>query len=431
LHKSVEDRMLLWEALQNGEEVVTLLKELPEVKQIELAGSLRRKKETIGDMDILIAAAPNQWKKIANYFTSSKVSSKTLVKGETRASIITKKSGRQADLRIVAEDEWGSALQYFTGSKEHNIHLRTVAKNKGYKISEYGIFSIKDGKRIASKTEEEIYSTLGMQFIPVEMREDKGEIEMAIQHKIPKLIELEDIKGDLQMHSNWSDGLQTLDEIATYVTKSFKYDYIAITDHTKSSRVAGGMDEKEFLKQINTIKKLNERLGRDFVKAGAEVDIRADGTLDLSDEILGQLDWVTASIHAGFSHDNTDRLIKACQNQYVHCIGHPTGRLIGKRDPYPVVIDKVIEAAKENNTALEINAQPDRLDLNDELANLARKADVKLVISTDSHKPTDFHFMSVGVSVARRAWCTSDNILNTNSWESLQQKISKKNLKYA
>jgi DNA polymerase (family X) len=431
LHKTIEDRMLLWDALQKGDELVAKLKALNGVKKIELAGSLRRRKETIGDFDLLISANRVDRKKIMEYFTSSKMASSVMSKGETKASIILKDYERQADLRIIEEHEWGSALQYFTGSKEHNIHLRTLARDKGFKISEYGIFEIKSDKWIAGKTEEEIYETLDMLMMPSEIREDSGEIELAAQHKIPKLVELKDIKGDLQMHSTWSDGLQTLDEIVTYVRKHFNYEYIAITDHSKSSRVAGGLDENDFIKQIAVIKEVNSKLGEDFVKAGVEVDILADGSLDLSDEILSQMDWVTASIHSGFTQDNTDRLIKACHNPYVHCIGHPTGRLIGKREPYQLSTNKLIEAAKETGTALEINAQPDRMDLNDELAARARKARVKLVISTDSHKLTDFNFMQLGVFVARRAWCTSEDILNTRSWKEIERMISKKKMEYA
>jgi DNA polymerase (family X) len=415
LHKTIEDRMLLWDAIQEGEKLVARLKAIDAVKKIELAGSLRRRKETVGDFDLLVAATKANRKKIADIFTSSEMATKVLSKGETKCSILLN-GNRQADLRIVDEQEWGAALQYFTGSKEHNIHLRTIARTKGFKISEYGVFSIKSDKRVAGKTEEEIYDTLGMSCMPPEMREDKGEIELAQHHKVPMLVELKDIKGDLQMHSTGSDGLQTLDEIVTYVRQHFNYEYIAITDHTQSSRVAGGMKEKDFLKQIATIKEVNLKLGNDFVKAGAEVDILADGSLDLSDEILEQLDWVTASIHSGFAHDNTERLIQACRNPFVHCIGHPTGRLIGKREPYSVSIERLIEVAKETGTALEINAQADRMDLNDELAFRARKAGVKLVISTDSHKPTDFHFMQLGVFLARRAWCKAGEILNTLSW---------------
>jgi len=426
LHKTVEDRMLLWSALHAGNEVVSKLKTLSQVKQIELAGSLRRKKETIGDIDILIAANNIGRKPIIDFFTSSKLASRILTKGETKASIISKSIKRQMDLRIVKESEWGSALQYFTGSKQHNIHLRTIAKSKGYKISEYGIFNLKDEKRIAGKTEREIYETLDLQWMPPEMREDRGEIELAGSHKIPKLIDLKDIRGDLQMHSDWSDGLQTLEDMVKFVSNSFHYEYIAVTDHSRSSRIAGGMDEEGFLKQLDAIREVNDKLGIQFLKSGAEVDILPDGSLDLSNEVLEQLDWVTASIHSGFKKDNTERIIKACESSYVHCIGHPTGRLIGKREPYSFSFDDVLRAAKQTGTALEINAQPERMDLNDEMVHLAREVGVKLVISTDSHKPTDYYFMELGVFVARRAWCKPSDILNTLSWSEIEKFALKK-----
>jgi DNA polymerase (family 10) len=431
LHKGLEDRMLLWDALQVGENLIAALKDLHGINQVELAGSLRRKKETIGDIDILADVNQRDRKKVAEYFTGPKLAQKVLAKGGTRASIILKNSGKQADLRMVDESEWGAALQYFTGSKEHNIHLRTLAKDRGYKISEYGIFNIDNGKRIAGKTEKDLYRSLGMEFIPPELREDRGEIELALKGRLPALVELKDIKGDLHMHSDWSDGLHTLDEIVAFVQKNLDYEYIAMTDHSKSERVAGGMDEKGFLKQFKAIREVNEKLGKNFLKAGVEVDILADGSLDLSDEVLGQFDWVTASIHSGFKQNNTDRLIKACEHPHVHCIGHPTGRIIGKRESYPLEMREVLAAARKTGTALEINAQPDRMDLNDELAYMVRDAGVKIVISTDSHKFSDFYFMRLGVDIARRAWCSAENILNTHSWREIQRQIKKKKLNYA
>lgn len=426
LHKTIEDRMLLWDALRVGNEVVDALKKLPEVKKVELAGSLRRRKETIGDIDVLVSAETNKRKSIIDFYTSSKLASRVLMKGDTRASIILKTSNRQADLRIVKESEFGSALQYFTGSKPHNIHLRSIARNKGFKISEYGIFDANTEARIAGKTEKEIYDTLGMEIMPPEMREDRGEIELAKKHQLPVLIEEKDIRGDLQMHSDWSDGVQTLEQIANYIRANFDYEYVAITDHSVSSRIANGMSEKEILRQIEAIHQVNDTLGTDFLKAGVEVDILPDGSLDISDEVLSKLDWVTASIHAGFTKDNTDRLIKACENPFVHCIGHATGRLIGKRAAYPFSFDTLIRAAKHTGTALEINAQPNRMDLNDEMVFQARLAGVKFVISTDSHRPGDFHFMPLGVSIARRAWCSRSDILNTLSWNELRKFTAKK-----
>jgi DNA polymerase (family 10) len=321
--------MLLSEALLLGEKIIAALQKLPEVIKIELAGSLRRKKETIGDVDVLIAAKHIHRKKIVGYFTNDNMSSKVMAKGDTKASIILKESHFQADLRIVEEEEWGAALQYFTGSKEHNIHLRKIAKEKGYKISEYGIFNIYNDTRKASKKEEDIYATLNMELIPPEMREDKGEIDLALQHKIPKLVELKDIKGDLQMHSNWSDGLQSIEDLSDYVRKNFTYQFIAITDHSKSSRIAGGMDDKEFQKQIEAIKKVNEDIGTQFVKSGAEVDILSNGSLDLSDEVLEQLDWVTASIHSGFNQSKRLTKLTLCFIIYVSGVGIPIDSIIG------------------------------------------------------------------------------------------------------
>lgn len=426
LHKTVEDRMFLWNALEAGEQVLEKLKKLPEVKQAELAGSLRRKKETIGDIDILVSCNEKSRKRIVTYFTSSSVAQEVLAKGDTKASIIHKESGKQIDLRMVNENEWGSALQYFTGSKEHNVHLRTIARNKGYKISEYGIFTIKNDKWIAGKTEEDIYNTLGFKIMPPEMREDRGEIELSAKGKIPKLVTLDDIKGDLHTHSTWSDGARSIEEIARYVIKNMPYEYFAISDHSKSTRIANGMDEKRMLKQLKEVEKVNKQLGKDFIKKGIEVDILPDGSLDMPDEILGQLDWVTASIHSNLKNDNTDRIAKACENPYVCSIGHPTGRLIGSREPYKLDFREVIKVAKSTGTALEINSQPQRMDLNDEMVREARENGIKFVINTDSHDLAQFNFMKLGVYIARRAWCTADDILNTRSWKDLKNFTNQK-----
>jgi DNA polymerase (family 10) len=421
LHKVLEDRMLLWNALNISDEIVERLKQMPEVKQVEVAGSLRRKTETIGDIDILASSEEPHRKKIINHFVNSSFVKEVLVKGNTKVSIILKSSNKQVDLRIVNEDEWGSALQYFTGSKEHNIHLRTIAKENGFKISEYGVFKIDIGKKIAGKTEEEVYKKLGFQMIPPEMREDKGELELAKKHTIPKLISIDDIKGDLHLHSVWSDGTHSLEDIVKFITKNYSYEYIAITDHSQASRIANGMDEKQLLKQIKAVELINKKNGNQFLKTGIEVDILPNGKLDISDEILSQLDWVTASIHSGFTKDNTDRIIKACENSNVCCIGHPTGRLIGSREPYKIDLNEVITIAKHTHTALEINAQPERMDLKDDFAMAAREKGVKLVISTDSHSPSDFNFMKLGIYIAKRAWCTPDDVLNTLSWTEIEK----------
>ena len=419
-------RMLLWDALEIGNYYLKELKGLRGVNKIELAGSLRRRKDTIGDIDILIAAKEKRWAKIIDHFTRMKGIKQVLVKGPTKASVLIENGNRQIDIRIVHPDEWGAALLYFTGSKEHCVHLRTIAKSRGLKINEYGVYNVDNNKRIAGNTEEDVYKTLGFDWIPPEMREEKGELELAKKGKIPRLITPEDIKGDMQMHTNMSDGMATLEETARYVKKNFNYEYIVITDHTASLRIAGGMNEEGFLRQIEAIKELNKKLGKDFVKAGVEVDIKADGSLDLSDDVLARFDWVTASIHLSPTKDITERLIKACQNKYVNCIGHPTGRIIGQREEYPVNWEDVFKTAAKTGTALEINAQPNRLDLNGELAYTATKLGAKLVISTDSHSLKNFDFMPLGVYMARRAWCTKENILNTRGWAEIQEFVNQK-----
>lgn len=426
LHKTVEDRMLLWDALQLGEAFIDLLRPLSEIRKIALAGSIRRAKETIGDIDVLIAAADRHRKKIIDFIIALPQVTEVLLKGDTKVSVIIKERSRQVDVRLVHDDEWGAALQYFTGSKEHNIRLRSIIKEQGYKMSEYGLFLIKNNRRIAGADEQELYRKLGYAWIPPEIREDSNELELAKNNQIPMLVSLNDIRGDLHLHSTWTDGLHSIDEIAQYARNNLSYNYIALTDHSKAMRIANGMDEKRFLQQLRAIREVNEKLGRDFIKAGAEVDILPDGTLDLSDELLAQLDIVIASIHTGFNKDNTDRIIKACENPFVSIIGHPTGRLIGKRDPYPLDMLRVIEAASHTGAILEINAQPERMDLNDEWAKLAHEKGVKLTINTDMHQLSHFDYMKLGVLVARRGWCKPEDIINTWSWKEIQKYIGRK-----
>jgi len=420
LQKSYEQRVPLWTALDLAETIIGRLKKIPEIIRVDIAGSVRRGRETIGDVDILIAAKAQDRKNIISQFTKMEDVSKVLAEGETKASIFLEHFNRQVDLRIVAEDEWGAALQYFTGSKAHNIHLRKIAIEKGLKINEYGLFKVGFEKKIAGETEEGIYDKLGLTWMPPEMREDSGEIELAASGNIPALISLKDIKGDMHTHSKWSDGTSSLDEIAEYATKNLGYEYLVITDHSKTEIIAGGLDESEFEKQILEISEINKKQKNDLLKTGAEVDILADGTLDLSDDLLRKLDWVVAAIHTQFKHDVTERIIKACENPLVNAIAHPSGRLLGVREPYEVDMEKVIKAAASTGTALEINAHALRMDLESKWARIARDNGVNLVIGTDAHNNDNYGYMKLGVFTARRAWCKAEDVLNTRSWAGIE-----------
>jgi DNA polymerase (family 10) len=426
LFKESGRRHLLPEAITACTTLLGLIRNIKGVERAEAAGSLRRGKETVGDLDIIIRARPISRKSIVSIFTKLPGVARIIAAGETKASVFMKEPGIQVDIRLVSAHEYGAAMLYFTGSKEHNIHLRIMAKEKGWKINEYGLFDAGSGKRLAGNSEEEMYRKLGMPFIPPELREDRGEIEWSMKKTLPKLVEEKDIRGDLQMHSTWSDGAETIETIARHVMRQFPhYEYIAITDHSPSERIAGGLSEKEFTKQFLEIEKVNKILGRDFVKKGVEVDILPDGSLDLTDTLLAQFDWVTASIHSGFSKDNTERLLKACAHPSVHCIGHPSGRLIGKREGYTVDWKKLFAEAAKTNTAIEINAQPERLDLGDELVREAVSKGVKITISTDAHNLNQFGNMGLGVTVARRGWCEKKNILNTMGWTELKKALRK------
>lgn len=429
VNASFENRMLLWDAITFAEEVINYIKKCKWVKQVEFAGSLRRQKETIGDIDLVASCDANDILKIIDHLCDKKFSSSVLTKGKERVTVITRDQNKQVDVLIIPEEDWGSALQHFTGSKEHNIALRTIVRKHGLKLSEHGIMNTKTNKLTRYKTENELYKSLGYDWIPPEMRENKGELELAAKNQLPALVTFNDIKGDLQMHSSWSDGLFSIDKIVEYVRTNFNYEYIVITDHSKTSKIASGITEKQLESQIKEIQLINKKLGFNFVKSGIEVDILSNGKLDFSDELLSQLDWVTASVHSGFKKDNTDRIIRACENKYVDCIGHPTGRLIGKRSEYSLDIRELISVAKKTGTALEINAQPDRMDLNEDYSTMAKENGVMLVISTDAHQLTELNYMKTGISVARRAWCEKKHVLNTFSWDKIEkwkkQKIEK------
>lgn len=419
--RKAADRILLAEAMEIVEDVRHRLSDCKEINKMEFAGSIRRMKSTIGDVDILATSAKKDRKLVLDHFTSLDNVKKVLARGDTKASVIIEQKERQLDMRLMDDDQWGAGLLYFTGSKDHNIHLRTIARDKGYKINEYGLYKIKGNKKIAGESEEEIYHQLGLSWIPPEMREDEGEIELAARRTIPELLSRDDIKADFHLHSDWSDGLNSIEELVHYVRDHYPYEFLILTDHSKTSRIAGGLTEEEVSKQIEAIKLINDQLGDDFLKAGIELDILPDGGLDFDDDLLSQLEWVTASIHSRFNRDNTERILKACENPYVNAISHPTGRLIGKRKEYPVDLKRVIQKAVKTGTALEINAQPQRMDLDDHWARMAQQEGAMLVIGTDSHDLMSFDYMRLGVAVARRAWCTPEHILNTRSWKEVTQ----------
>ena len=422
LLKRKKGRMLLGKAYPLAQSIIGSLKKLSEVDRISPAGSLRRMKETIGDIDILVTSKKSA--KVMEVFLSLPQVTEALASGETKSSVIMEE-GLQVDVRVVKPDSFGAALQYFTGSKLHNIKLRELANKRGLKINEYGVFRIKGGKKVAGEEEEDVYATLDLPYIPPELREERGEIEAGQEGKLPELVELKNIKGDLHVHSKWSDGSQTILEMAE-AAREAGYQYIAICDHSKSLGVAGGLSEKDLKRQIAEIKKVNEKLRPFRVLAGSEVDIRSDGRLDFKDDILKQLDIVIASIHTGFKQDRemiTNRIIKAMNNKFVHVLAHPTGRLLHEREPYQVDIEAIIKEARRTGTFLELNAFPQRLDLNDVHCRRAKEEGVTISLGTDAHHKMQLEAMHYGVATARRGWLEDKDILNTLPLKDLLKKL--------
>jgi len=417
LLKQSKGRMSLGVAFPLAKRIVEALREKTGYDRIEWAGSLRRMKENIGDIDIL-ATGPNK-EKITQAFTHLPEVKEVLASGETKASVIVE-GGVQIDLRVVEEDAYGAALQYFTGSKGHNVHLRGIAKAKGIKINEYGIF--RGEKKLGGKEEKEIYQALGMAWIEPELREDRGEIEASLEGHLPRLLQESDIKGDLHVHSKWSDGTSSIEEVARASLKR-GYQYVAICDHSKSLKITHGLDETRLLKQMDEIDRVNEKLQKEKTRSfqilkGSEVDILTDGRLDLSERVLEKLDVVIASVHSAFKQERqkmTKRIVRALENPLVDVLAHPSGRLLGARDPYEVEIEEVLEAAKRSGKALEINAYFERLDLNDVHCRMAKERGIRLSIGTDSHHLDQMWMISLGVAVARRGWLETKDVINTLS----------------
>ncbi len=419
LYKQGKERIPIGIALPLVEEIINELKKYSE--KIEPAGSLRRMRETVGDIDILATGKKNF--EIIEKFTSLPLVKEVLAKGDTKASVIVKTNNLQVDLRVVPLDSFGAALQYFTGSKAHNIKLRGLAKDRGLKISEYGVF--KGDKKIAGITEEEVYNSLGLVWIPPELREDRGEIEAALENKLPLLVEEKDIKGDLHIHSKYSDGVETIEEIAI-AAKNMGYEYIGICDHSKTSKIAGGLDEDMLKKRNEEIDRVNEKIKGIKILKGMEVDILADGSLDYSDRILEELDFVIAAIHQGFKKNVNERMKKAIENPYVDIIAHPTGRLLSGREGYELDIDEIIEYASKFGVVLEINCYPDRLDLNDVNILKAKSKNIKFSLGTDSHNIGMLKYIKFGIGMARRGWLKKEEILNTYKWEKMPLRRRKK-----
>lgn len=423
--KKSEGRIPLNVAIRISGEIIERLKKSKDVVKIEPAGSLRRRRETVRDVDIVVAS--KKPKGIMDIFVKLPQIKQVSAHGSTKSSIITKENV-QVDLRVVKPESFGAALAYLTGSKAHNIKLREMAVKKHLKINEYGVFEVKTDKQIAGKDEEGIYECLNLSYVPPEMREDRSEIDLALKGKIPHLLDIKDIKGDLHIHSDASDGALGLDEISD-ICKKRGYEYIVITEHSKTLGVAGGLSEKELFSQMKKIDKINKKLRGFRILKGTEVDILGDGSLDYKDSVLKELDFVIAAIHSGFKQSKdilTKRIINAMENKFVNMIAHPTGRLFGTRDAYQLDISKILKFAKDTHTAIEINAYPDRLDLNDINCQEAKNIGVTLGISTDSHTRDQFNNMIFGVYVARRGWLEKSNVLNTLHLKDLLRKVSKK-----
>ena len=399
---------------------VEYLKKSKAIKNMEIAGSYRRRKETVGDLDILVSAAKSS--DIMKRFVGYEDVEKILAEGSTKSAVILK-SGLQVDLRVIENESYGAALMYFTGSKAHNVKLRTLAIKRKFKLNEYGLF--RGDKRIAGKTEEDMYARLGMKYIEPELREDTGEIEASIKGKLPKLIEIGDIRGDLQSHTKASDGKYSLEDMAKGAWKK-GYDYLAITDHSKRVTVANGLDEKRLGKLIREIDKLNASLKGFRLLKSVEVDILKDGSLDLPDEILKELDIVICAIHYDLhlsKAQQTNRVLKAMDNRYFNIFAHPTGRRMPEREPYEIDLEKVMKKALENGCFLELNAQPDRLDLPSNYCKMARDMGLKIAISTDAHSVADLDLMKHGIAQARRGWIEKDDVINTRNWNGLKKLI--------
>lgn len=411
--QSRSKRLLLGYVIPVAKELEDKMKSFEAVEIAQVAGSIRRMKETIGDIDVLVVT--KHPKKVVDYFTSLKNVSKVMAKGPAR-STIRLNEGVECDLRVVQRRSFGTALMYFTGSKDHNIALRRIAMGKGWKLNEYGLFTGRAGKKqIAGATEKEVYKKLGLQYVEPEMRENTGEVELAQEHNLPRIIGYSDLRGDLQMHTKWSDGAHTIEEMAR-AAKALGHEYICITDHTGTLRIARGMTARRIRKQMKEIDKIDRKMQDITILKGAEINIKSNGRIDMSDNVLKDLDIVIAAIHSGFRQSReqiTNRIVSAMENEHVDIIAHPTGRKIQERKPYDVNLEKLFEVSKRTGTLLEINSYPNRLDLSAEDVRAAVEVGCKTVINTDAHSADNLRYIKLGIATARRGWVRKKDVVNT------------------
>ncbi len=422
LREKTSGRVLLNVAYENGNNYIKYLKQCKKIEKISIAGSLRRMKETIGDLDILTSSdTPDE---VIEYFVRYPNVNNVLLKGNTKTSV-SLNNDIQVDLRVVEKKSFGAALQYFTGSKEHNVKMRSMASKKGLKLNEYGLFDKKTDKYLVGRTEKEVYNKLDLTYIEPELRENRGEIETAIKGELPNIVKHGDIKGDLHVHSRWSDGTDTLENIVNYA-KKLGYEYVGIADHSQSLKIAHGLTEKRIDDKIKEIDDLNKKLEGVKVFCSTECDIKPDGALDYNNRVLKKLDFVCIGIHSSFKmnkNEATKRIVKGMENEHVDFLAHPTCRIIGRREPLQLDMEKIFDTAIETDTYLEINSFPDRLDLNDTNSKFAKERGVKFVIGTDSHNISHLPYMHFGIANARRGWLEKDDILNTISLKNLEKKF--------
>jgi DNA polymerase (family X) len=424
LREKTSGRVLLNVAYDDGTRYIAYLKKCKAIQQIDIGGSLRRMKETIGDVDIL--ASSKDPETVMECFVKYPEVATVLAKGPTKSSVLLN-DNLQVDLRVVEEKSYGAALQYFTGSKDHNVTLRSLAIRKGYKLNEYGLFDKDTEKFITGKTEEEVYKKIGFPYIEPELRENRGEFEAAKKKKLPHLVGYDDINGDFHVHSLWSDGNDSIETLVTAAQKK-RYSFIGITDHSQELKIANGLTEDRIKKKRQEITNLSKKYKDIVILCGTECDIKTDGSLDYSDKVLKEFDFVYIGVHTAFKMDKetmTKRIIRGMENQHADFVAHPTGRLIGKREPYEVDIDKLIDAAKETDTRLEINSFPDRLDLDDTNVKKAKDHDIGFVLGTDSHSVNHLGFMRYGIATARRGWLEKKDILNTYSIKDVEKMLGR------